>query len=449
MATVTAAVYEVGPGYPLAHVNDVPWEALHAGDRVLIYWQPVAYRAKWVLCARGTKERPIRVSGVPGPSGVFPTIDGQDAKTRRQLNFWGEERAVIKVGGANRPADTTPAHLIIENLNIRGGQSSSSFDGRDGRSRYRKNAAGIYIEKGEHITIRNCTIFSNGNGIISAPATRELLVEHCHLHGNGNRGSLYEHNVYTTGIGVTFQFNRFGPLQAGSPGNNLKDRSAGLVVRYNWIEGGNRCLDLVDADDVSISRHPRYEEAFVYGNVLLKTDGVPNNQVVHYGGDSGETARYRNGVLYFFNNTVVSSRIGNTQVFRQSGSRQRIDCRNNIFFTQAYGRHLILNSDTGDVSLSGNWMKEHWQYSPGRAPSNEMRLRNSDGASPGFADFSNGDFTLGKGSACIGIGMGLADNVLPENALEFQYFPHQQRRPRKENGMGGKAIPDIGAFEAR
>ena len=40
--------------------------------------------------------------------------------------------------------------------------------------------------------------------------------------------------------------------------------------------------------------------------MLIETGGAGNRQIVHYGGDSGTTANYRKGTLYFYNNTVVS-----------------------------------------------------------------------------------------------------------------------------------------------
>jgi len=69
---------------------------------------------------------------------------------------------------------------------------------------------------------------------------------------------------------------------AAALGNDLKDRSAGLVVRNNWIEGGNRQLDLVDGEDSQvIVDDPRYHENFVYGNVLIEPDGAGNSQISH------------------------------------------------------------------------------------------------------------------------------------------------------------------------
>ena len=48
----------------------------------------------------------------------------------------------------------------------------------------------------------------------------------------------------------------YGPLRSGALGNAVKDRSAGLVVRYNRIEGGARSVDMVEAvndeEDVSL-----------------------------------------------------------------------------------------------------------------------------------------------------------------------------------------------------
>ena len=233
-----AVEYEVGPGKACAEIEDVPWEALRAGDTVTIHWRENPYPAKFVLCARGTRDQPIQVRGVPNSQGILPVIDGRDAVTRKQLNYWNEVRGVIKIGGANRPPDTTPAYITVENLDIRSARPPYVFTGRDGRTAYSDNAAAIFIEKGEFITIRGCVLRDSGNGLFIAAATRDAVVEGCYIHNNGIEGSYYQHNTYTAAAGLIYQFNRFGRLRPGCGGNNLKDRSAGLVVRYNWIEDG-------------------------------------------------------------------------------------------------------------------------------------------------------------------------------------------------------------------
>lgn len=107
--------------------------------------------------------------------------------------------------------------------------------------------------------------------------TQDILIEKNYIYDNDIIGSNYEHNTYTAAIGITYQYNHMGRLREGAGGNNLKNRSAGLTVRYNWIEDGNRQLGLVDAEDSThLVNHPSYDTAHVYGNVLLEGDGELN-----------------------------------------------------------------------------------------------------------------------------------------------------------------------------
>lgn len=444
----TAAVFEVGPGKPLGRVNEVPWEALAPGDEVRIHWRTEPYREKFVLCRRGTAQKPIKVTGVPGKDGRLPVIDGREATTRKQLNFWGEERAVIKIGGANRPPDTTPAHLIISNLDIRSARQPYSFTGRKGRTKYRKNAAAIYLEKGEHITIVNCRLHDSGNGIITAPATTDLTVRSCHLFGNGVENSLYEHNAYISALRVTFEYNRFGPLRAGCRGNNFKDRSAGLRFRCNWVEGGNRCLDLVDSADKRITGDSLYAGAIVWGNVLIKTQRAANNQVIHFGGDSGRVAQYRPGTLWFHNNTVISLRRGNTVLFRNAAPAATIDCMNNIVYTALPDGRLSLRSDegAGGLKVMRNWLSRGWRESPGQNSQRRFPA-NLSAAAPGFVSVQDGDLRLNDRSVCREFGLrARVDGWFGAGYLTSQYEPHQRQVLRPDFSFNGPH--SLGAFGA-
>jgi len=299
-----SATYNVGPGQPLSTIGAVPWSTLQPGDSVLIHWRPETYAEKWVIGRSGTAASPITVRGVPGPNGELPVIDGRNAVTPPGLNFWSENRGVIKIGGSNVPDSTYANFIVIENLEIRSGHPSYTFTDDSGTTQtYSTSASSIFVERGENITVRNCRIYDSANGFFVASGddgvSRNILVEGNYIYGNGVVGSIFQHNNYTAAVNITFQYNRFGPPRAGAPGVNLKDRSAGLVVRYNWIEGGNRNLDLVDGEDSAIIRNaPEYRKTFVYGNILIKQDGG-NNQAVHYGGDSGTITDYRKGKLYF------------------------------------------------------------------------------------------------------------------------------------------------------
>lgn len=234
----------------------------------------------------GTAESPILVSGVAGAGGELPVISGDGATTGIKLNYWNENRGLLKIGGSSIPLDSAPAgppsHIVIENLDLRSARPGYRFINDSGKEEeYTTNAASFYIEKGQHITIRNCIIHDSGNGIfigVNGGLTQNILIEGNYIYDNGIEGSYYEHNTYTAALGITYQFNRMGSLRENCGGNNLKDRSAGMVVRYNWIEDGDRQLDLVDGEDSeAVVNDSAYHTTYVYGNVLKESDGERNS----------------------------------------------------------------------------------------------------------------------------------------------------------------------------
>jgi hypothetical protein len=341
-----------------------------------------------------------------------------------------------------------PSYIVIENLELRSARPAFTFTNADGSTEtYADNAASIYVEVGAHLTIRNNVLHDSGNGIFIGAfegETQEILIEGNWIYDNGIEDSIYEHNTYTAARGIIYQHNHFGPLRASCGGNNLKDRSAGLVVRYNWIENGNRELDLVDGEDTqAIPSDPRYHETFVYGNVLVEAEGEGNSQIVHYGGDSGSEEQYRKGTLYFYNNTVVSTRAGNTTLFRLSTNDEHCDARNNIFYVTEDGGYLALLNENGAIDLSCNWFKPGWRGAHGQVAG----TINDDGTSiesdaPGFEDEDAMDFHLTDDSVCLNAGADLASAALPANDLINQYVPHGQAEPRPL-----EPPLDLGAFE--
>ncbi|HEX5042263.1 MAG TPA: right-handed parallel beta-helix repeat-containing protein [Candidatus Polarisedimenticolaceae bacterium] len=453
VAPATAAtIYDVGPGQPYAAIGDVPWEALGPGDVVQIHWRSTPYKEKWVIGRQGTAAAPIVVRGIPGPGGERPVIDGDGATTRLALDYASEGRGVIKIGASSIPPDTIPKWIVLEGLHVTGARSGRSFmDDGGGTQSYSANASTIYVEKGENITVRDCELTDSGNGFFvassDAVASRNILVDGCFIHDNGNVGSIFEHNLYVAGIGMTFQHNRLGPLLPGASGNNLKDRSAGLVVRYNWIEGGNRQLDLVDGEDSALIRsHPGYGQTHVYGNVLIEPDGAGNRQLVHYGGDSGTTANYRKGMLWLYGNTFISRRtdVNRTTLVRLSTSAETCDARDNIVYLPvAGGTSLSLMDTDGVLHLSHNWLKPGYRVSFGTFTGTVADDGTSvTGTNPGFVNEAAQDFHLAAGSACRDAGAPLDPAVLPAHALAEEYVVHQSATVRPEDGA-----LDIGAHE--
>jgi hypothetical protein len=431
--------YKVGDGQIYISIGSVPWENLGPGDSVKIYWRSIPYKEKWVINCKGQPDKWITIIGMPNASGKLPVIDGQDATTRSQLNYWGEERGVIKIGGSNIPADDMPSYIKLENLEIRNGRSTYSFTGRNGILSYSQNAAAVYIEKGENIVIKNCTLTNCGNGFFAASGSKNIIMESCYLFNNGNISSIYEHNCYTESQGIVFQFNHFGPLLSGASGNNLKDRSAGTIIRYNWIESGNRQLDLVDSDKPEITGLSEYRSTYVYGNILIEPDGAGNSQICHYGGDSGDESFYRKGTLYFFNNTVVSTRNGNTTLFRLSTNSETASCFNNIIYVSATGDRLAMLDSYGVLNIQNNWLKENWVNSHSELLGSVNNLGNNiSGITPGFINEGGQDYHLLQASECINKG-----TVVPVNyPVNFEYIKHQQKEVKNISGL-----IDLGAYE--
>lgn len=437
-----AAVYDVGPDQEYETPSEVPWEAIGPGTLVRIHARPDPYREKWVINAAGTEEQPVVVRGVP-EAGELPRISGEDAITRSELDFWNEERAILKIGGSNAPDNPEPSFVHVECLDIGSARPGIEYTDPGGSSaEYAINAACILVELGQSITLLNNRLHDCGNGLFASYETTDLLVAGNYLYDNGNVGSAYEHNSYTEATNITFEYNQYGPLLDGADGNNLKDRSAGTVIRYNWIEAGNRQLDLVESDHDELVGNPDYATTFVYGNILVEPDGAGNSQILHYGGDGDDESQYRKGTLYFFHNTVVSTRSGNTTLARLSTEEESLLAQNNIIYTTADAGRLAISAGAGTVELVDNWLRQGFVESHDTLTGQVLDSGNLEGDEPGLISEDGQDFLLDPGSPCVGAAGPLAPEASAHPVL-FEYVQPQSGRARPDDGA-----PDIGAREA-
>jgi parallel beta-helix repeat protein len=427
-------VYDVGPGFDLETPSDVPWESIGPGTLVRIHRRATPYTDKWVLAVTATEEEPVVVLGVP-EDGLLPEIQGAGAATRTALSFWSEQRGVIKVGGSSVPDVETAEHIVIECLDISGAREENSFtDDGGNEANYADNASAIFLESGRFITIRNNRIHDSGNGLFIANATYNTHVSGNHIFDNGNVDSIYEHNAYTEGHGIVYEFNRFDPLCEGCPGSNLKDRSSGLVVRFNWIDGGNRALDIVDSSYESIRNSPDYDDTFVYGNIMIEPNGG-NRQLVHYGGDNS-AEYFRTGTLHFYHNTVVSERDGLFSVVRLSSADATADIRNNIFFALGGGSQVAILEDAGTAVLMGNWLPTGWNQGSPSLTGDVTESDNVTGDDPDFVDVEGRNFTLTGASTARGITAPLHAGAAGYG-VTFQYDHTGQALPRSQVDAAG------------
>lgn len=453
--------YEVGPGKKYERIVDVPWESLGPGDAVRIHPKPGGYHEKILLSQAGSAERPLVVCGVPGPSGELPVIDGENAISRPAASIdytYGPQQDrglfIVTLDTKDRYG-FKPHHVLIANLELKHAHPDYTFKGSAGDDRrYLDNAAGLYIERAEDVIVRGCVIDDNANGFFlasggdEATLSRRVSFERNYVHGNGTTGAKFDrhHNIYAEAIGMIFQYNRVGPLRPGAGGSALKDRSAGTIVRYNWIEGGSRSLDLVEAEESWANQKdvPEHNDAWVYGNVILAgPEGASN--VVHFGGDNGFEDTYRNGTLYFYGNSVViradQTKRWRTSLFELATNRQTVDARNNVVFVTsetdgAEPTSFTLMNQYGTGLFDRNLMSASTDFSDGSEPKGKVSgtdriTRLAKGVAP-FKSWGR-DPDLHLGGATPEPAAELPKGALP---LDHEYVPHQSGKARSPRVVG-------------
>jgi hypothetical protein len=466
-AEATGDVYEVGPDQKLAAIADVPWVDLGPGDRVNIHARSEPYKEKILLVGQGSKDAPITICGIADADGNRPVIDGADATTKPgMVSAFGatQTRGVITLA-APEGSDygTKPEYIVISGLQVTGAYPGNEFTDFAGESaEFPDNAAGIFVERGEWITVRNCVIAGNGNGLFVASGdseetvSRHILVDGNRFDSNSVEGRDREHHSYIEAEDTVYQFNHYTNVREGAEGGALKDRSSGTVVRYNVFDGGARLLDLVEAQDSFeiIGKLPGYRQTYVYGNVfeLSDEDGA---YAIHYGGDSGETQVYRKGTLYFYSNTVAFRKDQSEQwsgsIFDLSTDEETAEIWNNVFYatnatTGETPTEVSLERVSGVHNLGANafsssivqWRSEDEREGGSIDGWDERITIEGD---PGFTDGQSGDYRPKSDSILVDAGGDPPVDIPDAYAVEFEYLPAEGVQERT-------STKDLGAYQA-
>lgn len=459
-ADSTGDVFEVGDGQSLSSLDEVPWSTLGPGDTVRVHWRAQPFRSKVLLSTRGADGHPIKVCGVPGPNGELPVVDGNGATTSANQHWidWTElqDYGVLVIASDRDAAyDDRPGFIEVANLELRGAVPGATYTTNTGAQRsFTDRGTGLYVVNGDHLTFRGNVITDNSYGLFvlskseqEATLSREILIEGNSIFGNGVAGSDHRHNSYTQALGVTIQFNHFGPLRDGAIGVNLKDRSAGTIIRYNWVEDGARILDLVDAQEHAADAvaDPRYHDTYVYGNVLIAGPGAAS-QVVHYGGDSvGDEQNFRKGTLHFFYNTVITNHpveeVWETTAVNLETDDEGMSAFGNVFWNQGTSTLRIVRH-AGHATLGTNWVSQGFKAHADEFSGNVTGLENQVvGTAP---NLDPATFAPLAGSPVIDAGpaLGGGESNYP---VEFEFLPPSSMVAR---AMSGAAL-DLGAYEAQ
>lgn len=456
-ATGSGTLYEVGDGKALADLEAVPWSTLGPGDTVRIHWRAEPYRSKILISGRGEEGAPISVCGVANAEGRLPVLQGANARTspnQKWISYLPTQDAGLITIMPDDDADYEyrPGHIVISGLEITGAKETNSYTAHDGSERpYDDGASAIDVVVADHLSIIGNVLHDNGKGIftlskdeIEETVTREVLIEGNQIYGNGLEGSDNKHNTYTQAIGVIYQFNYFGPLRDGAVGANLKDRSAGTVIRYNYLEGTQRALDLVDAQEhhETAVAEPRYRETFVYGNVLISRPG-DGPVLIRYGGDTiGYEQNFRKGTLFLFHNTFLTDHAKDdewtTTIVDAVTNDETVSMWNNVFWSKGTSTLRLLRH-YGHADVGVNWVSQDW------LPGDDQ-------------DFSGS--VEGTDALIVGTDPGLDEQLAPvagspvidasqderiDLTIDFQFGKDRGVEPRTMNG----AKMDLGAHEAR
>ena len=443
LGTGSPKVYTIGPGKQYTSLGGLNWSTVGPGDTVEVYpnrdsnGKLIPYYEKPLFSTRGTSTAPINITGIPDPAtGMLPIIDGSNAITASQWNTHSSELPPLSLVLIGTRADNnsrngepgySPGYINFVNFEIRKGYSGNSpntFKAADGSTQTYSTACGIYIEKGDHITIQGCWIHDNDEGVFGAGMDdsrnlESITLDSDYIYNNGTVGSYFDHNSYLEGINSLYQFNRYGLARANSyGGGGIKDRGAGTIIRYNWVEGDGHLLDLVETENYlgTLITLPSYHTTYVYGNVFYNNSAAISTTSFHYGGDQGVLPNNRKGLLVFTNNTLVvqadQSDAYHMTVFDTSSSADCVDARNNIiYFAPVLTQNapeLDLLPSYGIAYTGMNWVSPGWYASQNGGPTftghlaGSQNIVNNSSNNPGFLAPSTQKFLLQSSSQCAG-----------------------------------------------
>jgi hypothetical protein len=485
-STVLATVYDVGPAQKYAKIGNVPWYALKAGD--IVYIHCGTYKEKFLISGQGTPDSWIRIIGVPCTDGSLPVISGDGATTSTNMHWHWTDPTTLQLYGIVHVAisdqNVLPAYIEISNLEIRDSGSAYSFSAENGSTlAYSDFSACIYARSVQHLILSNNIFHNCGLGVFNWTGAgsnwwdglaKDHVIRGNYFYDNGAVGNFSMHQIYTESDGVTIEYNRFGPPKVGMKGSQIKDRSAGTVIRYNYIEQSPAGwdLDLVDPQNAwdALGVKNTFTQTFVYGNILVNNDVSRFPDYVHWNQDSTLTGHGRAEIsgskLLFYNNTLMN--IGNLEDYgsgvwwpfnftwggfdcSSTSPVGIVDVRDNIFASlprtpghQPAG--VQFGFCDGNFAFGANWVSIGWTTKSSGSVTGVANIVAPSVNDPGFVSVPS-DLHLSLASTARSIGTALAAEV-KSNFLTLdltptvQYVYHQKITNRPSSGPGS----DAGAF---
>jgi hypothetical protein len=274
------------------------------------------------------------------------------------------------------------------------------------------NNRGIQV-RGKNITIRECFVHHNPNGIFSTTEAVNTRIERCEIAFNGT-GSGYTHNFYMQGTGT---YVRYSWIHDANGGINYKDRSiadaSGVAAEfsYNWVENASNGGYELDFS-LGSAAGGRAQDAVVIGNIIYKSDTGNRTKVTTFGNDG------RAGKITLVNNTIIAATTDNALLELGGGATAVL--YNNIYYR---GEKLTPDGAGAGVTGSNNFLM---------TGTNAPGLTNTTfGQWPGFVNYDKKDLRLVSNSPLVNAGnTTIADSLQPK----FEYVRDTNFKTRTDKG---------------
>jgi hypothetical protein len=343
-------VYEVGPSQSYKTLASVPFPTMVAGSTVRLHNEdttgssPTTYHEYVQISQAATATQPFRICGVPDSQGNLPVMDASAASGRSDASFFSGGYGLITLQSSSStglyPNYSGPSYIAVEGIKFQNAQAGVAFTAPNGSGgTWTGTSAAIRLFEGHNVAIVGNDIYNNGNGVFSDFTTTanwggsamNILWEGNHLHGNGASGSALSHQMNLQAWNEIAQFNRIENYPSSASGANIKSRSLGTVIRYNYLgDGASRQMDLAEVQDATtymtfagyLNGYPssfhdlnvadtytadllaaaqeEWNSHFVYGNIY---QNLSSTAPIHFGYDTAGDESARKGSLYWYNNS--------------------------------------------------------------------------------------------------------------------------------------------------
>ena len=392
------ADYEVGAGKAYATISSTPALTGFKPGTIVRIWNtdttgtnPSVYHEYYNVQNSGTPTQPIIICGIADSRGNLPIMDGTDAKAQSDvetaagsgiITLWsGPSHYGYWQSGSGGPnyISITGLHLRNANSTIKhylpGTSSESNWDNFTGCVNAR---SGTFVDiSGNHLDNCSLGLFTaeNGNDAWSSITQNFTLIgNHVDQAGDPN-DPVSTHELYLQTYYMLVEGNRLDdPTQY--VGSLAKWRGIEGIFRYNYLgDGAERLIDLVDNSDgpqymaferyldlygygdtaganVVAAYQESFQKDFIYGNMMFGTSAAAQ---IHYADDQGGAQMSnRNGVLYFYSNTLDNAQLifdtGEWDSAANTYYQPRVDARNNILWGRSLSWTGLIHMQFGTTS---------------------------------------------------------------------------------------------------